>query len=94
MYFFVLGILLAGFNQAATAVVMTGFLVCNCADEIGFDLWLSMVCLGLYTIVYLISNRTRVLKSRSKLIYVSYFIISSIGLVTSLSLLVLDLFDT
>ena len=70
-YILSIGLILAAFNQvcqspsylfknffkAATSVVATGVLVCNCVDEFGLDVWLSMGALIVYGLCYLISNK-------------------------------------
>ena len=60
MYFVSFGVILAAFNESATAVVMTGFLVCNCADEMGRDGWISMACLGLYSLCFISCKKHKV----------------------------------
>ena len=71
LYILSIGLILAAFNQvsltrsfhfkqcfkAATSVVATGVLVCNCVDEFGLDVWLSMGALIVYGLCYLISNK-------------------------------------
>ena len=93
IYFVVFGLILAAFNQAATAVVATGILVCNCADELGADGWLSMASLALYSFCFIFSKKNTT-ANRPKYLYWFYMVLQIVSFICSLLLIQADFFDT
>ena len=93
MYFVVFGLILAAFNQAATAVVATGILVCNCADELGADGWLSMISLALYSFCFIFSKKNAKV-DRPMYLYWFYMVLQIASFICGLLLIEVDFFDT